>query len=201
MAAGGHAGLGAGHGAGGVRGSGCRWPLGLQTVLEALYFVVVGLPLLDDALGHHDLRLLRERVLAQVDRLGPGLALLRTPRLAPQPFVRQRVDRDLVLREVHQVLLQVGQRVRVLTQLVVDAAQRVADRGAPELHEVNHVQGGDVVGQFAQMALPIALLPEAEALGVRVRVTHRDEAVDLPAQVHVPELQHIGAHDLVGVDE
>mmetsp|Transcript_27378 Transcript_27378/g.78779 ORF Transcript_27378/g.78779 Transcript_27378/m.78779 type:complete len:280 (-) Transcript_27378:419-1258(-) len=54
------------------------------------------------------------------------------------------------------------------------------------------------------MVLPVALLPEAEALGggIAPRPLRAEGrvAVDLALEVHVPQLAHIGPDDLVGVD-
>ena len=49
------------------------------------------------------------RVVTQIDRFGVFLRFHAAPRFAPQPLLRKRVDGDLVLNEVRQVLVEVGE--------------------------------------------------------------------------------------------
>ena len=60
----------------------------------ARFCVEVG-PLGDNAHGRLELGLLGERVVAEIDRLGLWLDLIRAPRLAPQPLLRERLDGNL----------------------------------------------------------------------------------------------------------
>ena len=48
---------------------------------------------------------LGEGIVAEVDCLGAGLGLVGAPGLAPQPLLRQRVDRNVRLQVVRQVLV------------------------------------------------------------------------------------------------
>jgi hypothetical protein len=104
-------------------------------------------PLGDDAARGAQLGLLGQRVVAEVDRLRGRARGGAAPGLAPEPLARQRVDRHRVLRVVGQVLVEVGERVGVAREAVVDDAQPVARGGLPEALQVNDVAaGGRVVG-------------------------------------------------------
>ena len=70
----------------------------------------------------------------------------------------------LVDHIVGQVLVQVGQGVGVLGQRVILAPQLVAGRYLPELVQVNHVYGADVVLPIAQVPLPVPALPKPETV-------------------------------------
>ena len=143
--------------------------LDVEGLLEAFDLGVVVVPLGHDAHGRVQFGLLGLRIVAQVDRLGLGLGRVVAPRLAPQPLLRQRLDRHLpspfdfffsfpsrrfghigggsylVDHVVGQVLVEVGQTVGVLAEGLVLAAQSVAGGDAPEAFQVDHVQGADVV--------------------------------------------------------
>jgi hypothetical protein len=54
------------------------------------------------------------------------LGFVGTPGFAPEPLLRKGEDGHLVLGIVGQVLVQIGQRVRVAGELVVDRPQSVA---------------------------------------------------------------------------
>jgi hypothetical protein len=72
---------------------------------------------------------------------------------------------DVVLRVVGQVLVQVGQAVGILGQLLVDDAVLVTCSQLPEAVQVDEVQRTDVVRLAAQVVLPEAALPEPEEGG------------------------------------
>lgn len=61
-------------------------------------------------------------------------------------------------------LVEVGQRVLVSGEPVVQHSQVVAGSHPPESLEVDHVQRRDVVGLALQVVPPEALLPEPVAL-------------------------------------
>ena len=48
----------------------------------------------------------------KVDRFGPGLAFIITPRFAPEPLLWQRLDGDRVYHVVGKVLVEVGKAER-----------------------------------------------------------------------------------------
>ena len=72
-----------------------------------------------------------ERIIAQVDCLRVLLGLHAAPRLAPQPFLRKRIDRNLILDEVRQILIQIRQGIRVLSQTVVHTSENVTHTPFP----------------------------------------------------------------------
>ena len=114
----------------------------------------------------------------------------------------ERKDRHLVLQVVGQVLVEVGERVWVGGERVVRRAVRVAGAVAAEVREVDDEECRDMVRPAAERARPEALLPEAEAgRGVVGRVAaegrHRHRRA---AEVEIPQLAHVGLHDLVRVD-
>lgn len=71
------------------------------------------------------------RVVAQINRLRVLLRLHAAPRLAPQPFLRKRIDRNLILDEVRQILIQIRQGIRVLSQTVVHTSKNVTHTPFP----------------------------------------------------------------------
>ena len=64
---------------------------------------------------------------------------------------------DHVLRVIRQVLIQVGQRVGVRTELFIKDAQSVASAISAEPLQIHHVQGGDVVRPAPEVLGPVAL--------------------------------------------
>ena len=96
----------------------------------------------------------------QVNSLGSWLAGLAAPGLTPQPLLRQALDGHLVDHVVGQVLVQVGQGVGVLGESLVLAPQSVPRSQLSEPQQIHHVQSRDVVASVAQVALPVASLPE-----------------------------------------
>mmetsp|Transcript_27566 Transcript_27566/g.92176 ORF Transcript_27566/g.92176 Transcript_27566/m.92176 type:complete len:325 (-) Transcript_27566:114-1088(-) len=159
-------------------------------------------PLADDALGHVDLGLLGERVVAQVDGARLGLGPVATPRLAPEPVLGQRRDGYRVLRVVGQVLVQVGQAVGVLGEGVIIHPVPVPRGPAPEEGQVHDEERADVVGPPAEVVNPVAVRPEAEARGVRVGVLPAEGGHGHRRALHVvvPELPDVRLHHLVRVD-
>eukprot|EP00968_Pinguiococcus_pyrenoidosus_P029322 scaffold8485_cov277-Pinguiococcus_pyrenoidosus.AAC.8 len=155
---------------------------------------------LDDAPRHVELVLLEARIVAQVDGLRRSLALVAAPALAPQPLLRQREDLHLVLRIVRQVLIEIRQRVRVARQVVVDRAQGVPDREAPEALQVHHIQGADVVWKASKVVLPVARAPELVAQRLLPGRAEGRVAVRSSLEVHIPQLLEIAPDDLIGVD-
>ena len=75
-----------------------------------------------------------------------------------------------MLRVVGQVLVEVGERVGVLGEVVVEDAVLVAVAAPAELVQVDDEERRDVVRPAAQVVLPVALREEAEARGRRVGV-------------------------------
>mmetsp|Transcript_6942 Transcript_6942/g.19662 ORF Transcript_6942/g.19662 Transcript_6942/m.19662 type:complete len:340 (+) Transcript_6942:98-1117(+) len=180
---------------------------------------VVALPLLDHSPSHGGLGFLGLGVLAEVHCLRQRLGLPRAPALAPEPLRRQAEDLQVALHVVGQILVQVGQAVGVLRERLVDVAQGVPGPVGAEELEVHHEQGGYVVvPAAAQVPLPEALLPEAEADGLRVPhvllapgaeegaglgpgAAEGHEAVHVVLQVSVPKLLDICAYYLVCINE
>ena len=168
----------------------------LVKLYPALFEVLPG----DDASCHVQLCFLRLWVVAQVDCLRRGQRRVGAPALAPQPVLRQAEYWDLVLGVVRQVLVQVRQRVRVPTKLVVNRPQLVPGRHAPEPHQVDDVQGADVVRLAVQVVLPETLAPEL--VPKRLLATRAERCVPVRGtlQVHVPQLSQVGPYYLVRVD-
>jgi hypothetical protein len=140
------------------------------------------------------------RLATYIDRLCLWKALHTAPRLAPQPLLRQTVDRHDGLGIVRQILIQVGQTVRVTTQLIVDLSQRVTGSHHPEYVEVHHVQCGDVVGFAPEMVEPIATLPEPESFGLGIGVTEGRVRVGGTLEIHLPKLLDITPNYLVRIN-
>ena len=92
-----------------------------------------------------ELGLLGQRVVAEVDCLGGGFGGVPTPGLAPEPRLVERVDRHHVLRIVGQVLVEVGERVGVLRERVVEDPILVAVGAPAELVQVDDKERRDVV--------------------------------------------------------
>lgn len=127
----------------------------------------------------------------QVNGLRLRFAFLGAPGLAPEPLLWQREhphvvpsnsegklkrgELETVLQDVGEILVEVGQGVRVAAEVVVGRAQNVGNALAPELVDVDDVERRDVVGLALELVLPIAAGPEAEALGRRVGVVARAE--------------------------
>ena len=65
-------------------------------------------------------------VVTQVDRLCSCLALHAAPGLTPQPLLGQAVNGNLVLDEVRQVLVEIGEGIRVLGKAVVHPSEDVS---------------------------------------------------------------------------
>ena len=59
----------------------------------------------------------------------------------------------------------------------------------------------DMIRETTQEVGPVACLPEPEALGVRVVVTHRRVPIGCAVKVKVHKFLKIRAHDLISVDE
>mmetsp|Transcript_35991 Transcript_35991/g.94695 ORF Transcript_35991/g.94695 Transcript_35991/m.94695 type:complete len:312 (+) Transcript_35991:272-1207(+) len=157
----------------------------------------------DDAMRLVELGLLGERVVAEVDGLRARLRAVAAPRLTPQPFLGERVDGHDVLRVVRQVLVEVGERVGVLRERVVEDSVLVAVAAPPELVQVDDEEGGDVVRVPAQVVLPVALREEAEAgrVAVGVLVAERGHGHrGARGHLEIPQLGDVGVDDLVGVD-
>ncbi|GJC99867.1 hypothetical protein ColKHC_08693 [Colletotrichum higginsianum] len=116
----------------------------LALAVEGCDLVVVNVPLRHLTTGAVELGLLGLRVVAEIDSLCVFLALVGTPRLAPQPLLRQAVDGNLELHVVGQVLVEVGQTVGVGTEGVIGLAEAVASSEFTEAPEINDVQRRDV---------------------------------------------------------
>mmetsp|Transcript_17106 Transcript_17106/g.35117 ORF Transcript_17106/g.35117 Transcript_17106/m.35117 type:complete len:606 (+) Transcript_17106:146-1963(+) len=154
----------------------------------------------DDPLGHGHLWLLMQWVVAKVNSLRLRLGLIRAPGFAPQPLLRQRVDAHIVLGVIGQILIEVGEAVRVGRQLLVVLPELVPHELPPEAAQVDDVQGRDVVRLAAEVLLPEPGAPEREAEGRFAGVAHGGVAVGGALEVEVPELLEVAAHDLIGVD-
>ena len=83
----------------------------------------------------------------------------------------------LVYHVIRQVLVQIGQRVRIGTQALILTTESVACSYlsekqfvifpisfAPEFDKINHIECANVVSSACQMGCPISTLPEAEAV-------------------------------------
>ena len=101
---------------------------------------------------------------------------------------------------IRQILVQIGQAIRILTQTLVLPSQPIARRNLPELPQIDHVQSADVVLAVRQMHLPVAGLPEAEAVHLPLGVAEGRVAVRRALEVHVAQLGEVGLDNLVGVD-
>ena len=108
----------------------------------------------------------------KVNRLRFALRRAAAPRFAPEPLLRQREDRDLMLRIVRQVLVQVRERVRIATELVVGPAQHVSDTTLAKDVEINDVKRTDVVRLPLQVLFPVPLLPELKPNRLGVCFAH-----------------------------
>lgn len=73
----------------------------------------------NDALRHTNLWLLVQRIITQVNCLGCILALIRTPRFAPQPFLWQTKNWNLMLCIIGEILVQIGQRIGICGKLLI----------------------------------------------------------------------------------
>mmetsp|Transcript_5219 Transcript_5219/g.8953 ORF Transcript_5219/g.8953 Transcript_5219/m.8953 type:complete len:304 (-) Transcript_5219:239-1150(-) len=153
----------------------------------------------NDPLCHVQLGLLVLGIVAQVNGFGCGFGGVAAPGLTPQPLLGEGVDGDRVLRVVGQVLVQVGQRVRVAAQRVVHPAQLVADHVPAEGAEVHDVQRGDVVRPPAQVIRPEPAPPELVAERLLPGVAEGGVPVRLPPQVQLPQLPQVRPHHLVRV--
>mmetsp|Transcript_11558 Transcript_11558/g.46766 ORF Transcript_11558/g.46766 Transcript_11558/m.46766 type:complete len:283 (+) Transcript_11558:1132-1980(+) len=173
---------------------------GLDLVVELDPGLVEGGRAVDDALRHRELGFLELGVVAEVDGLGGDLRGVGAPRLAPEPVLREREDGDRVLRVIRQILIEVGERVRVARELVVDGAELVADGESAEGVQIDHVERRDVVRLAAEVVLPVPRTPELEAQRLGPRVAKGRVGVRPAAEVHRPELAEVGAEHLVGVD-
>eukprot|EP00967_Tisochrysis_lutea_P105730 scaffold161402_cov30-Tisochrysis_lutea.AAC.2 len=116
------------------------------------------------------LGLFGERVVAKVDRLCCRLRRVATPCLAPKPLLWQRVYRHHVLRVVGQVLIEIGERVGIFGERVVEDAILVAVSASSELVQVHNKQSRDVVRPTLQVIMPIPLGEKAEARRVGIRI-------------------------------
>lgn len=109
----------------------------------------------NDSFGIGQLVLLCQRVVAEVDRLGILQRLVRAPRPAPEPLLRQREDGHCALGNVGQVLVEVGKRVLVRGVLLVAEAQMVAGPRRTEALEIDCKEGRDVIRLAIQLCLPV----------------------------------------------
>ena len=100
---------------------------------------------------------------------------------------------------VGQVLVQVAEGVGVLAECLVLAPKSVSCCNLSELHQVNHVDGRDVIFSTRQMISPVALFPEAEPFHFSVGVTEGGVTIGRTSEVQVPQLCQISPHDLVRV--
>mmetsp|Transcript_39866 Transcript_39866/g.94693 ORF Transcript_39866/g.94693 Transcript_39866/m.94693 type:complete len:313 (+) Transcript_39866:47-985(+) len=174
---------------------------GFDPRCERAHLVVVRGPLLHDPPGALKLRLLRHGVVAQVDGFRRRFGFVPAPGFAPQPFPREREDRDLVLGIVGEILVQVCEAVGILREAVVDDAELIPRGGLPETLEVDHIQGTDVVRLPAKMGLPEAALPETVPVHVFVVVAERRVRVRGAVEVHLDELAHVCPDNLIRVHE
>ena len=95
----------------------------------------------------------------------------------PQPLLGQGENWQPVLREVRQILVQISERMRILTQLVVGLPQRVAAPALPEHFEINHKERRNMVLQtIAEVVLPVSLLPKSGKKDFGSRDTGRTDS-------------------------
>ena len=100
---------------------------------------------------------------------------------------------------VWQVLVKVAERVGVLAECLVLAPESVPCSNLSELHQVNHVDGRDVIFSTRQVISPVALLPEAESLHFGVGVTEGGVTIGRPSEVKIPQFRQISPNNLVSV--
>lgn len=81
--------------------------------------------------------LLREWVVAKIDRARCFEALVVAPCLAPKSLLRKRVDRNNGLQQVRQILIEVCQIRRVRAKPLVLLAQHIADIFFSKLVQIN----------------------------------------------------------------
>jgi hypothetical protein len=74
------------------------------------------IPEIRDKVINQEISRLMVMVTDQIDGFGGCLAGIRAPSLTPEPFLWQRKDRHVVNHVVGEVLVQICQTVRILTQ-------------------------------------------------------------------------------------
>lgn len=99
---------------------------------------------------------------------------------------------------VGQILVQVGEAVGVPRKGVVLPAQPVSSGHFAETHQIHHVECRDVIGTVTEVGLPVARLPEPEALHLQARVTEWRVTVRGSFQVQIHQLLQVRAHYLQG---